>query len=128
MALLIDGVPIGGVGAHGRHGSATVVNICSVSPLTHRLRSRFVTHVIQPEDHKAAQISANVFSSLERPPFKITRKVLRARLSCIGGDGAVVKGGPDRKKKGSGSGEYMWFQLFPLQMGDDVCEVGCSWG
>ena len=123
LAVLVDGVPIGGVTAHGRHGSATVICICSVSPMTHRLRSRFITHAIMAEGHKGDDVAERVLSTLAEQPFGLTRSVLRSRLSCIGGDGAIIKGGPDRKKTGTGAGEKNWFSLFPRIAGDDAALI-----
>ena len=123
FAVLMDGVPIGGVAAHGRHGSTTVICICSVSPWTHRLRSRFVTHAVMAQGHQGDQVADGVLAALERQPFGLTRKVLRSRLSCLGGDGAVIQGGPDKKNPGTGAGEKMWFRIFPRQAADDAALV-----
>ena len=43
FAILMDGVPVGGVRAFGRHGSVIVVCISSISPHTHRLHARLLT-------------------------------------------------------------------------------------
>ena len=75
------------------------------------------------QGHKGDQVADSVLATLEQQPFRLTRQVLRSRLSCLGGDGAVLEGGPDRKKPGTGAGEKMWFRIFPRQAADDAALV-----
>ena len=64
-------------------------------------------------------MSTAVLQALAREPWGLGRRELRARLSLIGGDGAAVRGGADRKKPGTRCAEHMWAHLHPPHEGDE---------
>ena len=114
FALLVDGVPIGGMSAKNRHGQALVICSCSVSTYTGRLHPRFLTWAESNEGHAGTSTARCVFNALEANPFEMTAAVLRECMSCLGGDGAVVRGGPDRSSASTQAADIMWFELHPL--------------
>ena len=65
-------------------------------------------------------MSTAVLKGLAQEPWGLGRRELRARLSLIGGDGAAVRGGADRKKPGTRCAEHMWADLHPLPEGDEM--------
>ena len=113
LALLLDGVPVGGAALYGRHGSVTVLCVNFVSPHTYRLHSRCIGYAIQRRGHGGEEVAVEVLEVLESAPMGLSPKELRSCLACIGGDGQAVRGGPDRKLPGTQAGEHIWFSLFP---------------
>ena len=103
FALLMDGIPLGGSGAFGRHGNVDVICLNSVSPTTHRLHSWFAGWFVARAGHSGTAISGGLLDQLRRAPLGLGLPELRARLTLVGGDGALVRGGPERKKQGAGA-------------------------
>jgi hypothetical protein len=64
FALLFDGVPMGGVCAHGRHGTVQVICLNSVSPHTGRLHAWLATWVVQDAGH-SGQATAEAMYVME---------------------------------------------------------------
>ena len=120
LTLLLDGVPVGGASLYGRHGSVTVLCVNFVSPHTHRLHSRCIGYAIQRRGHGGEEVAAEVLEVLESAPLGLTLKELRACLVCIGGDGASVRGGPERSRPGTQAGEHIWFRVFPSAANPDM--------
>jgi len=118
LALLMDGVPLGGCNRFGRHGSVTVLCTNSVSPITHRLHSRFITHCTSTDGHGGEAMASAVLDALSRPPFLFSEQKMRGSLSLVGGDGAAVAGGMSRQKPGTQAGEILWTKVHP-HIGDD---------
>jgi hypothetical protein len=121
MAILLDGIPVGGISLYGRHGNVTVICVSSVSPHTHRLHSRLVGWCVQKSGHGGAETAAAVLDTLCKEPLALTRSDLRSCLSCVGGDGAVVRGGADRTLPGTQAGEILWKSVYgpgPATNGD----------
>ena len=123
FALLLDGVPVGGVSLHGRHGNVTVICICHVSPLTHRLHARLLTWFVPHEGHGGESLATGTANALAAQPFALSTHELRRSMCLVGGDGAVVRGGEDRAKPGTQAAEKLWRHVFPfvqsLPVGDD---------
>ena len=101
FALCFDGVPIGSVASFGRHGSVVVVCMVSVSPHTHKLHAWLLTSFIPNAGHGGEAIANSLKAALVRPPLAMSVEELRAALAYVGGQGAVVAGGPGPKKKGN---------------------------
>ena len=114
FALLFDGVPIGGMSAHNRHGQALVICSCSVSTYTGRLHPRFLTWAENSQGHAGSSTARCVLDALAAEPLGMTAAVLRECVSCVGGDGAVVRGGPDRTSHSTQAADILWFELHPL--------------
>ena len=93
LALLIDGVPLGGISLYGRHGSVTAICASFVSPHTSRLHARLLTWSVQKAGHGGQATAVDVLDALESGPWQLSRQSLRRCLSAVGGDGAVVRGG-----------------------------------
>jgi hypothetical protein len=112
-AVLFDGVPVGSCAAYGRHGNVLVVCVSSVSPHTHRLRSQLLTWAIPSRGHGGPETAAAILTALAKHPLGLELKALRAKLCAVGGDGLVVRGGPDRKKPGTQACEFLWQRVHP---------------
>jgi hypothetical protein len=122
VAVLFDGVPVGGVTLYGRHGNLLVVCLGYVSPWDGRMHTRFTTWAVNKSGHGGAATAQTVMSALEEQPLGMDVKTLRRRMSAIGGDGAVVRGGPARKLPGTQAADLMWFSVHPPRVpviGDD---------
>ncbi len=108
MAILFDGVPVGGVSTFNRHGSVQVICVATVSPVTGRIHTRFVQWAVSDRGRKGGDLARCIQEALSLPPLGWTVDVLRRRLAAIGGDGAVVRGGPDRKQPGTQAADKLW--------------------
>ena len=113
FAVLMDGVPLGGAGAFGRHGQVNVICVLSVSSATHRLHSWLAGWFVARDGHGGPALSAGLLEQLRRAPLSLALPELRARLTLIGGDGALVRGGPERKSNSTGAAELAWGAVFP---------------
>ena len=92
-------------------GSASNLSKGPTQPLAHRTF----------KGHGGEATSAAVLGALAKPPWGLDLSHLRASLSVIGGDGATVGGGPDRKNPGTRCGEFIWTTVHPPEDDDDVC-------
>ena len=119
FAILMDGVPVGGVKAYGRHGTVVVICLSGVSPHTHRLHAKFIAWCKLNRGHGGEETAVAVANALAAQPIALTLKELRASLSLVGGDGAAVAGGPDRKNPGTQAGELLWNMVHPAQARDE---------
>jgi hypothetical protein len=57
--------------------------------------------------------SEAVCGALQMPPLSMTSRNRQSGLSLIGGDGAVVRGGKDRKLPGTSAAELLWAMSHP---------------
>ena len=73
--------------------------------------------------HQGQRQADLVLEALERRPAKIIQGVLKARLACTGGDGAVVRGGPEARHSSSGAAHLIWNRVR-----DDQQEGLTLWG
>ena len=113
FALLFDGVPVGGVTLFSRHGTVEVICVAFISAATGRIHSRFLQWAMCAAGHQGDATGQLILAVLAAPPLGFTTKVLRRRMSQIGGDGAVVRGGPARKKPGTQAADMIWFTVHP---------------
>ena len=113
FAVLFDGIPVGGASCWNRHGNVEVVCVAFVSPLTGRIHARFVTWAVSSVGHKGEDMANTILSALSELPLGLDRQVLQRRMAAIGGDGAVVRGGPDRRTPGTRAADLMWLRVFP---------------
>ena len=93
LALLMDGVPVGGVSLYGRHGSVIVLCVNSVSSEDGRLRPHMISWVLPTGGHGGEAVASSVLAALAATPAGLDK----GRLSLVGGDGATVLGGAARK-------------------------------
>ena len=64
--------------------------------------------------HKSGtRMSLLVKDSIGQPPTNIDRKRLRQGLIAVGGDGQVVKGGPEAKHESTSACELLWESVHP---------------
>ena len=113
FAVLFDGVPVGGISTFNRHGNVEVVCLAAISPLTGRINARFVTWAVSSVGHAGPDIANTILNALSELPLCLERTLLKRRMVAIGGDGAVVRGGPDRQKPGTRAADLMWLKVHP---------------
>ena len=113
FAILMDGIPVGGLRTGGRHGSILVLCFSAVSSHTSRLHARLGTWCESHRGHGGVEVAADVLATLRKTPLNLDLAALRASLSLIGGDGAVVAGGPERGNPGTQTAEIMWTTVHP---------------
>ena len=63
FSILMDGIPLGGIKAHGRHGSVTVICMNLVSPFTQRLYSQLVSWCTPSAGHGGEEMSTAVLNA-----------------------------------------------------------------
>ena len=97
LALLVDGVPVGGISLYGRHGSVLVICVSFANPSSGRLHARLLTWVVQSGGHTGAATADSILEAVSKQPWGLSIHKLRGCLSGIGGDGAIVRGGGERK-------------------------------
>ena len=114
FALLFDGVPVGGISLHGRHGSVHVICLCFCSPYTLKLHARLITWFVSDQGHGGDALATNTLAALARPPISLSLADLDRSLCIIGGDGAVVTGGVAREKPGTQAAEILWLRTHPV--------------
>ena len=108
FAVLLDGIPIGGASLYGRHGTVIVVCTCSVSPHTHRLYAQLQTWFVADRGHGGEATATATAAALAAPPLGLSLRELERSMCLVGGDGAVVRGGPGRLKPGTQAGDILW--------------------
>ena len=127
IAVLMDGVPLAGLSAHGRHGSVNVICLNSVSATDGRLRPHLFTWAVQTGGHGGESIAISVLAALAESPVGIEVDELKGSLCLVGGDGAIVLGGADRSKPGTQAAEILWRKVYGIladellrDLGDDM--------
>ena len=126
LALLMDGVPVGGVSLYGRHGSIIVLCVNSVSSEDGRLRPHMISWVLPTGGHGGEAVASSVLAALAATPAGLDGAALKGRLSLVGGDGATVLGGAARKSSSTQAAEILWRKVYgklvdPVRdLGDDV--------
>ena len=116
FAVLADGVPVGGVNLYNRHGSVIVICTISVAASTGLMHPRFVAWSVGARGHKGPDVAKTLLETLAEPPLALTTQTLSKRLSCVGGDGAYVRGGPARTSKSSQVLDLLWFLVHPHEL------------
>ena len=97
--MLIDGLPLVGLSAHGRHGSVTVTCLNSVSATDGRLRPHLFIWAVQKGGHGGESIAISVLAALAESSVGIEVDELKGSLCLVGGDGAIVLGGAAKKTR-----------------------------
>ena len=72
-----------------------------------------LTWFVPLEGHGGTAMAKASLDALAAHPAALTLRRHRARLSLVGGDGAVVSGGPGRPKPGTQAGEILWGLVHP---------------
>ena len=103
---------IGNLGraAFSKHESLISVSLGFVSSHTGALQSRCLGTPSASEFHTAKAQIATVLDCLH--PGALTLPILQQRLACCGGDGAVVRGGPQAKHHGTAAANQLWEEVF----------------
>ena len=123
LALLMDGVPVGGVSLFGRHGSVIVLCVNSVSSEDGRLRPHMISWVLPTGGHGGEAVASSVLAALAATPAGLDGAALKGRLSLVGGDGATVLGGAARKSSSTQAAEILWRKVYG-QLVDPVRDLG----
>lgn len=123
LALLMDGVPVAGMAAYGRHGSVSVICVNSISHRDGKLRPRMLCWAISARGHGGEATASAVLEALSQPPLRISPGELRQCLSLVGGDGASVRGGADRKSPSTQAGEILWRKVYG-HLVDELRDLG----
>ena len=113
FAVVADGVPVGGVNLYGRHGSVHVICTISVAPSTGLMHPRFTAWSVGSRGHKGPDMAKTLLDTLAEPPLALTTQMLSKRMSCVGGDGAYVRGGPARTSSSQQVLDLLWFLVHP---------------
>ena len=111
FAILMDGLPVGGVSLYGRHGSVSAICVCTVSPHTHRLHAPLLTWYVADRGHGGEATANAVLNAFVAEPFGLSCSDLEQRVCLVGGDGAIVRGGPGRPKPGTQAAEILWAKV-----------------
>ena len=112
FACVFDGVPLGG---HMFTPNETLlpIGLVFVSARTGRMRDRLVAAPSIGASKSGAFQRDLVISSLAGLPRPLLLERLRAGMALVGGDGAVVHGGPAMRHNTSGAANLIWRFLFP---------------
>ena len=111
FAILMDGLPVGGVSLYGRHGSVSALCVCTVSPHTHRLHAPLLTWYVPDRGHGGEATANAVLNAFVAEPFGLSRSDLEQRVCLVGGDGAIARGGLGRPKPGAQAAEILWAKV-----------------
>ena len=113
FGMLMDPVTIG-TNKFARHETVLMLCLSVVSPHTHKIHTpMFGGESMGLGGHTGeAQVSLTA-EMLEKHPAGLGKRALQARLSIVGGDGAVTEGGPEHRHKSSKAAEKMWLRLHP---------------
>ena len=111
FAVLADPVAIGD-SVMARHGDLLVVCLAMVSARNGAIRMPMHSAYCLPiGGHTGEGLSQALLIALEKHPASWDVRMCRRRLSCIGGDGGLVMGGPDARHRSSGAAERAWRTL-----------------
>ena len=126
FAVLVDGVPLGTMSLHGRHGSVEVICFHGVSPETGFLHAWLATWAVADAGHGGRAMADKVLATMQAAPLFLTMRDLQASVSLFGGDGAITRGGVDRHANpGTSAAEFMWEASHP-ELQADVDDVPFS--
>ena len=76
VAVVADGVPVGGVNLYGRHGSLHVICTISVAPSTGLMHPRFTAWSVGSRGHKGPDMAKMLLDTLAEPPLALTTQML----------------------------------------------------
>ena len=118
FALLADPVSVGD-SVMSRHGDLLVICLAIVSARTGIVH--FPLHSAEQMvigGHSGEGLAAALLAAVQRHPAGWGIPHLRRRLSCIGGDGGLVLGGPAARHRSSGAAEKTWLHVHPSAKAD----------
>ena len=110
FSLMWDGVNLGAT-TFSRHESLCVIAPNMVSPTTGQLHPRLLAAPSMGWDHSGVGQAELVRASLEAHEARLSAQVCQRRLSALGGDGAICRGGPAAKHKSTAAAEKLWSLL-----------------
>ena len=108
FVVLADPVSIG-ESMHSRHGELLVMCLAIVSGRTGNVYHPL--HSAKPMPigaHAGPEMAEAMHESLRSHPAAWGEQALRSRLSGLGGDGALTRGGPGARHSSSGAAEILW--------------------
>jgi len=120
FGVLADGVALGD-SVIPRHGELLVMCLSMVSARTGRVYQPL--HSADPValgGHTGPAMVDAMLRAMERHPAHWGIATLRQRLSCVGGDGVLVVGGPDARHNSPGSADMLWRRVHPTATGGDA--------
>ena len=113
LSVVADAVAIGD-SVMPRHGEVLVICLSIVSARDGAVHTPTHSAPDLPiGGHSGDRLAGELITALEKHPAQWSLHVLRRRLACIGGDGALVKGGLDARHSSSGAAEQAWCMLHP---------------
>ncbi len=118
FAVLADPVAVGD-SVMARHGDLLVVCLGIVSARTGLVCQPFHSaSEMQIGGKTGAGLSDALIAAWASHPAAWSIPVLKQRLSCIGGDGGLVLGGPEARHGSSGAAEATWRRVHPTASAD----------
>ena len=113
LTIIFDPVTLGS-GMFSRHETLQVVMAIVLHPVTGRAVTRLIDARSIGMFHDGPSQVAGILEALQNHPGKLSVSQLRCRLvSCIGGDGAVISGGPSARHSSSKAGDLLWQEIHP---------------
>lgn len=113
LTLIFDPVTLGS-GMFSRHETLQVVMAYFLHPSTGQAVTRLIDARSIGMFHDGPSQVAGILEALQNHPGKFSLPHLRCRLvSMIGGDGAVISGGPSARHSSSKAGDLLWEQIHP---------------
>ena len=115
FGLVIDPVSLGvGSSLFPRHGTILATCLTLVSRHNGSLYSPMLGGASLPvEGHTGNALRDLALQTLLNHPAGLGLAALQSRLSVVGGDGAIVRGGQDARHKGSEAAEKIWDSVHP---------------
>jgi hypothetical protein len=123
VALLIDGVPLAGLPAHGRQGPVTVTCLKYASATDGRLRPRSLAWAMSNSGHGGESIANSGSAALAESPVGIQVDALKGLLRFVGRVEAIVLGGAARKTPATQGVEILWRKVYGVSL-DHLCDHG----
>ena len=107
FSVLFDSVSLGS-STWSRHDTLLVVGVSFVSPVDGRLHARLFAAPSSGQSHKGPATASLVLENLSRHPAGVDEKMMKRRLTAIGGDGVVIKGGASARHGSTNAGSCFW--------------------
>ena len=108
-SIMFDGVSLGS-SSFSRHETLQIVGVSFISPHSLRLHARLVGAPSAGLDHTGPVQAEGLLRCLTDHPAQLAARA-DSRLAAIGGDGAVVAGGPRAKHKSTNAAGHLWSLL-----------------
>jgi hypothetical protein len=111
FALMVDPVSLG-TGFAGRHETVLMMSIMVVNGATHKLCTPMLAApTLGIGDHGGDKLVELCLQALAEHPALFDMASLRARLSLVGGDGGIVRGGRLHRHQSTGAAEKLWARV-----------------